>query len=186
MVKLTFNSAAGLKCRCSEVVPQMPGPKIAIPIKDLDVAQIKDGDSWVMQLVCAVSRRQLLCLGAGHLAAVSRLSPDRLRLPGGRCSVHRSRRLDERQSRLHVQDVQLAKADISINIGVKIVASNGKVLLDRSELAALRPGESREEHVKAAGLALREGQSRISEDRGRQDRRRLLPKRYAASQRPQP
>ena len=53
------------------------------------------------------------------------------------------------------------KQDVTINLGVKIVASDGKVLLDRNDPVALKPGESREEHVKASGLVLGDKAARV-------------------------
>ena len=136
--------------------------EIAIPIKDLGVIRIKDGDSWVMQLVSAQDP------GGNYYAWV----------PATWLQFHRFPELvfDSKAAAIQfvaVGDWMEGNPDfgfkafnpqqqvVAIKIGVKIIAADGKVLLDETKPVSLKPGESKAEHVKASGLALGDKDSRV-------------------------
>ncbi len=129
--------------------------EIAIPIKSLGVAGIKDGDNWVMQLVSAQDP-------SGNYYTW---------VPATWLQFHAFPEIIFDSQAVAVQFTGVGdwmdgnpdftfmlfnsqKRDVSLNLGVKIIAADGKVLLDQTKLAALTPGESREEHLKASGLEL--------------------------------
>ena len=136
--------------------------EIAIPIKALDAAKIKDGDNWVMQLVSARDP------GGNYFTWV----------PATWLQFHRFPEILFDSKAVAVQFAGVGdwmngnpdftfktfnpqKQDVTINLGVKIVASDGRVLLDRNDPVALKSGESREEHVKASGLVLGDKAARV-------------------------
>ncbi|HXR48711.1 MAG TPA: glycoside hydrolase domain-containing protein [Candidatus Limnocylindrales bacterium] len=136
--------------------------EIAIPIKALDVKKIQDGDSWVMQLVSAQDA------GGNYYTWV----------PATWLQFHRFPEILFDSKAVAVQFTGVGdwmngnpdytfktfnpqKQDVTINLGVKMVASDGRVLLDRNDSVALKPGESREEHVKASGLVLGDKAARV-------------------------
>jgi hypothetical protein len=129
--------------------------EIAIPIKDLGVNQIKDGDKWFMQIVSAQDS------GGNYWTWT----------PATWLAFHKFPEVifDSKAAAVQFTGVgdwmngnpdftfqmfNPQQKDIDVNVGVKIIGSDGKVLLDQTKPVALKPGESHEEHVKAAGLAL--------------------------------
>ena len=136
--------------------------EIAIPIKALDVTKIKDGDSWVMQLVSAQDP------GGNYWAWVPATWLQFHRFPG---IVFDSKAVAVQLTGVGdwmngnpdftFKLFNPQPQDVTLKLGVKIVGAEGKVLLDQSDPVVLKPGKLQEEHIKASNLALGDKAARV-------------------------
>jgi len=128
---------------------------IAIPIKSLGVNKIQGGEHWVMQLVSAQDAGTVYYAWVPATWLQFHAFPEIIFDPQA-IAVQFNGVGDwmEGNPDFTFKLFNSQKRDISISIGVKIVAADDKVLLDRTRLVALTSGESREERIHASGLAL--------------------------------
>jgi len=129
--------------------------ELAIPLKDLGVLGLKDGDAWVVQLVSAQDP------GSNYYTWV----------PATWLAFHAFPEVIFDSKAVAVQFVDVGDwmkgnpafkfrfsnphpADAKLGVAVKIVNSAGETVLDEKRAVALKAGENREETVAATGLKL--------------------------------
>jgi hypothetical protein len=142
----------------SSFTPDTWEQEIAIPIKNLGVTQIKDGDNWVLQLVSAQDSGSSYWTWTPATWLAFNKFPSIV--------------FDSTAAAVQFDGVgEWMKGDpdftfdcfnpqskpVHLKIAVKIVSPDGKTLLDQTDPVTLAPGESSTQHVKAMGLDLGDG-----------------------------
>ncbi len=129
--------------------------EIAIPLKSLGTSHIQDGTHWVMQLVSAQDSGGSYWTWAPATWLDFPSFPEVI-FDSKAAAVQFTGVGDWMDGNpdlaFHVFNPQ-AK-DIRLKVAAKIVAADGKVLLDRTDPVTVAPGASRQIQIKATGLAL--------------------------------
>ena len=131
--------------------------EIAIPLKGLGITQVKDGDSWIVQLVSAQDP------GSNYFAWVPasflqfHLFPEVI-LDSKAVAAQFLTVGDwmKGNPNLGFRLSNMTGKDAELEIAVKIAGSDGQTLLDQKKKVAVKAGESKEESIAATGLKLGE------------------------------